>query len=324
MAVIGAGISGLTTASILTKYGFEVKVFEKSRGPGGRTATRREEKFFFDHGAQYFTVRDPRFREFVKSCIKEGVVQNWDGRIVNIDRESIRLEDKRINRFTGIPGMNAMAKYLSKNLSVQYQTEIKDTKYDDASWVLEPEDENNYGPFDALLISTPPLQTEPFVKYSDSISNCIQSAKMNPCWAVIAVFEYPLNVAYDGAFIHNSPLRWIARNNSKPRRPEFESWVLHASVEWSKNNIEKDPEYIANRLLTAFKKATGMGGISPYFIKAHRWRYSIAENPLNVGALWDEKINLGVCGDWLKNSRVEGAFLSGLSLADQVKAHSSK
>ena len=36
VAVIGAGIAGLSCATRLQALGFEVEVFEKSRGPSGR------------------------------------------------------------------------------------------------------------------------------------------------------------------------------------------------------------------------------------------------------------------------------------------------
>ena len=69
VAIIGAGISGLTAARMLTDAGIKVTVFEKSRGVGGRTANRRSEYGSFDHGAQYFTVKDREFRILIDSLI---------------------------------------------------------------------------------------------------------------------------------------------------------------------------------------------------------------------------------------------------------------
>ena len=54
LAVIGAGVAGLVAARALRQRRPELAlaVFEKSRGLGGRVATRRREGFAFDHGAQ--------------------------------------------------------------------------------------------------------------------------------------------------------------------------------------------------------------------------------------------------------------------------------
>lgn len=80
VAVVGAGIAGLTASRALRDHGLSVTVFEKSRGPSGRMSTRRVDggRVQFDHGAQYFTARDPAFRRQV-----EGWVHDRDRRSVD-------------------------------------------------------------------------------------------------------------------------------------------------------------------------------------------------------------------------------------------------
>ena len=80
VAVVGAGISGLICARTLADHGLSVVVWEKSRGAGGRMATRRSgEMLRFDHGAQYFTVRDERFQRYVGAWLQDGIVAPWAG-----------------------------------------------------------------------------------------------------------------------------------------------------------------------------------------------------------------------------------------------------
>ena len=134
----------------------------------------------------------------------------------------------------------------------------------------------------------------------------------------MALFDNPLPLPYDGLFVHDAPVSWVARNSSKPARAPHESWVLHGSPTWSTANLEADKEAIANRLLTAFFDATGLEPVAPHFVQAHRWRYALAENPLDVGCLWDAALKVGGCGDWCQNSRIEGAFLSGMAIAGRV------
>ncbi len=61
--VIGAGLTGLTAARALQARGINAAVFDKGRGVGGRLATRWNDtpegsRAFYDHGAQFFTVRE--------------------------------------------------------------------------------------------------------------------------------------------------------------------------------------------------------------------------------------------------------------------------
>lgn len=53
IAVIGAGISGLTCAYELKKAGFKVDIYEKNSYVGGRMSTRVKDGFYFDIGADH-------------------------------------------------------------------------------------------------------------------------------------------------------------------------------------------------------------------------------------------------------------------------------
>ena len=64
--VIGAGIAGILAAKQIQQYNLNVFILEKSRGVGGRMATRRFNGGIFDHGAQFFTVREPEFDPVVQ------------------------------------------------------------------------------------------------------------------------------------------------------------------------------------------------------------------------------------------------------------------
>ena len=75
--IIGAGLSGLSCAHVLGEARFSIRVYEKGRGPGGRTSSRRADiggtEVSFDHGAQDFFVRDPRVEERAQHWSRLGV-----------------------------------------------------------------------------------------------------------------------------------------------------------------------------------------------------------------------------------------------------------
>ena len=79
IAIVGAGISGLSAArKLIEKH--NVIIFDKSRGVGGRMSTRYSEAYEFDHGAQYFTAKDERFKVLLSSETFEDVIKPWDSR----------------------------------------------------------------------------------------------------------------------------------------------------------------------------------------------------------------------------------------------------
>jgi predicted NAD/FAD-dependent oxidoreductase len=318
VAVVGAGISGLMTARTLMDHGLEVRVFDKARGPGGRCSTRRERGLSFDHGAQYFTVRDDRFKRYVDAWIDEGLVQSWQGRVGTAAGGKVQMKGNGTDRFVGVPGMSAVAGHLASQLDISFDTRVRGIEGTPNCWRLIKDSGEDLGSFSVAIVAVPPEQAAFVLMESTNLMKQVQSMKMLPTWAVMAVFNRSLDLELDGMFVKNSPLSWVARNNSKPGRSQHECWVLHGSNEWSDIHLDDKEEEISAALLQAFFEAIGSRPIQPIFVKAHRWRYALAENPLKIGCLWDAKLRLGACGDWCQRSRIEGAFLSGMAMAGRV------
>src|SRR5690242_111526 len=95
IAVVGAGIAGLTAARTLHDRGHEVRVFERAQSAGGRCATTvitaielprgLSGEVAFDPGAQYFTVRDDQFSMIAAEWERDRIISKWKGRIVSFD-----------------------------------------------------------------------------------------------------------------------------------------------------------------------------------------------------------------------------------------------
>lgn len=73
VAVIGGGISGLTTAYLLKKKGFDVTVFEAADTVGGNVQTVTRDGFTIEQGPNSL-LKSPRFVELVKSLDLEDQV----------------------------------------------------------------------------------------------------------------------------------------------------------------------------------------------------------------------------------------------------------
>lgn len=326
VAVIGAGIAGLIAARTLTDQGWPVTVFEKSRGVGGRMATRRaDDGTTFDHGAQYFTARDERFRRHVASWQQQGLVATWPdsnekivalrgGRIVS-SRES-----QAPTRYVGVPGMTAVAQHLSRGLPLQLNTRIERIR-STASGELELRDEQDQvlGSFQRVILALPAPQATLILDQISELAQRLAEVELQPCWATLASFSSRWDVEWCGAFLHESHLSWTSRNGTKPGRTNRgEAIVIHATPEWTRQHWESPPDEVASAMLAEFWRATGLAPQEPDTIQAHRWRFAIPVEPLDAGALVSRDGRILACGDWCGAARVEGAFLSGQAAAGRL------
>lgn len=322
VAVIGSGIAGLACAARLRDAGIDVDVFEKSRGVGGRMSTRRiESGVAFDHGAQYFTARHSEFATRVEQWRAQGVVAEWRGSISELRNGAWTAKRDGKRRFVGLPDMPAVCRSLGQDVPVRLNTRVARAALRRGRWGLTADTGEALGAFDVLLLALPPLQAAALLDDAPLLRDACVAAPMRGCWAVLAAFAAPLATPSDAAFVLDSPLSWIAHSSSKPGRSNLpDAWVLHAGHDWSDDHIEAAPEATAEQLLREFWLATGLAPCRPHYLAAHRWRYALPATPLPDRFLFDASLGVGVAGDWCGGPRVEGAFLSGIALADAARS----
>ncbi|MEM7494039.1 MAG: FAD-dependent oxidoreductase [Pseudomonadota bacterium] len=321
VAVIGAGMAGLTAADALKKGGLDVCLFDKGRGPGGRMSTRRAQvlgkTLRFDHGAQYISPRTADFEAEVARWVEAGVAAAWTGQFVEIDAngETNLRPSKPV--YVGTPGMNEIIRYLASGHKVEWGRRVRSVTHE-STWNITFEDGETHKGFDCVISAVPAEQvSDLFSSASPSLADLAASVKSDPCWTAMVAFEKGLDVEWDGASILNSPVAWAARNSSKPNRgaPD-ETWVLQASAEWSAANLEEEKNNISSALLLAFQSITNAS--DPIFVDAHRWRYSQVR-PKDANLFYfEEHSKLGACGDWCSGPKIEDAWLSGRALAQAV------
>ena len=306
IAIVGAGMAGMSCGQRLSRLGHEVRLFDKGRGPGGRMATRRMEDggttLHFDHGAQYFTARDPRFVEQVAHWEASGVAARW----------AAAGDDA----WVGTPAMNAPLKAMAGELGVQFGTRIEQLVRDGEGWQLDGEGAPD-ARFDAVLVAVPAEQAGPLLQpHAPAMATLADQTASDPCWTLMAGFEAPLALVQD-TLRQRGPIGWAARNNTKPGRANEECWVIQASPEWSRAHLEEDAETVAAALLAELAEANGGPLPRQLGATAHRWRFA-KSGTAGEEALWDAEQRIGVCGDWLIGPRVEAAYMSGLLLAEAV------
>ncbi|MFZ5756605.1 MAG: NAD(P)/FAD-dependent oxidoreductase [Pseudomonadota bacterium] len=323
VAVIGAGMAGLSCAARLAEAGCRVDVFEKSRGTGGRLATRRDHGTGFDLGAQYFTARDPRFIACVEAWEEAGTVARWEVVPWLLEAQGKVLPSPDDTpRWVGVPGMSSLAhRMLGRETVLCTQSTITAIERRAGRWCLHAGDTLRYEDFSAVVVAVPAPQAAALVAGSPLLMAAVQAAVMEPCWVVAIGYERPTGIDLDAAFARGQPVSWLARNSSKPQRQTLpEVWLLHAAPMWSEEHLEAPADAVARNLYRWFAGIFPRAAGEPLWLHAHRWRFARSAHELPDGHRFDASLQLGICGDWCNGGRVEGAWLSGRALADALIA----
>jgi predicted NAD/FAD-dependent oxidoreductase len=302
-------MAGLACATELARSGARVTVLDKGRGPGGRMAARRVEiageTVSFDHGAQYFTARDPAFRAVPAQWEQAGVAARWPA----AGEEA----------WVGVPGMNAPIRAMASALDVRWGVRAERLVRDGGGWRVEAGEQSFAAA--TVLVAVPAEQAAVLLAdVAPDLAALAAGVQSAPCWAVMAAFDAPLAFAADCFRSDTAPVSWAARNSAKPGRAGAEAWVIHASPARSRELVERPKEDVAQTLLADFFAATGIAPAAPVHLDAHRWLYALPQALRGEGARFDAALGLGIAGDWLHSPRIEGAFLSGRALAELVLA----
>lgn len=316
VAVIGGGLSGLACARRLTSAGVECLVIDKGFRPGGRLASRRLSsgslEATFDHGAQYLTARERNFRAEIDRLGAAGAAGAWRPTLFKLMTSGMaRIRDEP--RFAGVPDMNALPRRLAEALTIRTMTRVTQLMRDGNSWRLGTEGGEVLGPFDAIVTAIPAEQAAALLApVAPDLAREASQARTAPCWAAMLLFDRPLDVSFDAAIIAtSSPLAFAARARQLSAMGA-DGFVLHATRDWSRQNLESDAASVAEQLTVAFQHLAG--ATPPVAVTAHRWRYAKVEIPIGSPYRWSEDIGIGICGDWRLGPRAELAWRSGDAL----------
>ena len=320
IAIIGAGIGGVCLARELSRH-HDVTVFEKGRGVGGRMATRYAGQFAIDHGAQYFTIRDPRFAAILGPLLADGTVAPWAGPIARIDNGTITtMAEPRDLHYVGVPNMNSVAKTLATGLDLRPGIEIvplADRAPD--GWHLTDLQGSDHGVFDWVVSTTTAHQTMALFAKNAPLDGPLTTTRMAPCYALMLGFERPLNLPWVAARLSASSIDWIGVNSSKPGRdPSGTTLVVHSTGEWAAAHLGQEIDELGRQLGTALRDATGIDPDLAAYKATHRWASARRLPQPDSRPYVDPVRRLAATGDWTTGSRVEHTVLSALALATMI------
>ena len=315
--ILGSGIAGSTIANLLSKK-YSVHVFDKARGPGGRSSNKRfKTDLSFDHGVQYIVPKSKIFKEFIQKLYKKKFLKTWDGNHLDFTFKKKPLSVKYI----GKKANNDLVKYNLKGIRQFFGSPINKIQYKKNYWEISLKD-NSKHQFKYLILTCPFPQLRKIAKkYLDKkILNL--KVQMQPNITVMVAFKNQKDLPISSIKFKDDILAWAANENSKKRfKSKNNLWTLQASLKWSKKTINKYKRNssVMKDLISRFTNLTGFEKNKIIFKKIHGWKYSYNYEKTPYLSYWNKKYKLGACGDWFNGPKVEDAWLSANDLAKKIR-----
>jgi renalase len=347
IAIGGSGIAGISAARVLREAGFEVMVYEKARGVGGRLATRRLQDssggvYWGDHGAQYFSVFSPEFEEVLGGWVSDGLVRRW-------------FDKGGTPRWCGSQGMSRLIKSMGSEITVQFEAKLQSISSE-----LKSTGETLFGleykqglnaelcrspQFDGVILTFPTPQLVSLFEASslpsiqhpiyESSLRTLRELQYDPCIAALFLVDGPIHLGSEGfrnfSDEKNPNIGWIASSRIKSGAEQQahslkDVLTVHMSASWSASHFDQSEDWITEEVWRELVALGVLDAQVPVLSKSlQKWRYSIPRtiHPDRFLQIASET-PLFCAGDVFGGPRVEGAFLSGLAAAQALIRHFSR
>ena len=316
--VIGSGISGATIANLLNKK-FQVNLYDKGRGPGGRASFKRiKGQVGFDHGTQYFSPKTIEFKKFANRLIKIKILKKWSGNHIFLN--SKKKENKKHIKIIGKKGNNDICKFLLKKVKCFYQSEVKKIYYKNKLWFLLFTD-GKVKTYKNIILTCPFPQlkklSEKFINNSFIKKKLKMDANITVMIAIKKNKETPSSFVFD-----DSVLGWAGNENTKKRfKSKYDLWTLQSTFKWANKNIDKNKKNLKKNskiLIDKFFKLTKIERTKVFYSINHGWKYSSNSKPFKIKSYWDSSKKIGVCADWFIGPRLESGWISAHDLYKKI------
>ena len=313
--IIGAGFSSAVLSQLLISK--NLLIFDKGRGPGGRSSTRRVENIgFFDHGLQYISARTKEFDLFLNQHLQSSI-KEWNGNFRSFENNKI-IDSKK---YIGKLGNNDFVKDLL-SAKAEYCQELLSVKRKNNKWTLQFKDKKDRE-CERLILTIPMEQCQ---KITNSLNLSLNfEGTMEPNLTAMIAFNKPLKISSVGIkFQKNSILGWAGNESSKLRignNKNLELWTLQSSLDFAKKycHIYRDKKDEVLELMTQeFLTLLKIKNVEISHKNIHGWLYAFKSKNFSNKFYWNKDVNLGICGDWMSGPKAEDAWSSATLLANQI------
>jgi renalase len=346
LCIVGAGIAAAGAADVLRDSDVEVTVLEKSRGVGGRAATRRKHDCRYDHGANYVKDVDDRTTDLIYELGTDGLVDVEEPVWTFDAAGEVRPGDERDERkWAWEAGITQFAKRLFErsDATVHTQTRVERLAREDAldsptggRWTLADTDGETWGPFDAVLLTPPAPQTADLLSVTDwqdascaKLRDAVSDVSFRTIRTIVLDYDFSLDVPWyalvDTSKDHD--IGWLSREECKAGHvPEGEGLlVVQMSPNWSTGHYDDPLDEVAPVVAEMAADLVGDDRLTDFqWADDQGWAYALPDSKVKQRrAKAGERGGLYVAGDWVAGEgRVHEALWSGREVAERIEQSS--
>jgi predicted NAD/FAD-dependent oxidoreductase len=315
--VLGAGIAGLAAAGVLRGAGREVLVLEKSRGLGGRAATRRWDSLPVDHGAQFFTARSGEFKKQVDTWVAQDICHQWCRGFHHYRSGLLSPPDGDDHpRYACRGGMSLLGSALAAEhaIDVERETKVVAIGCESGAWILSCDDGSKRHAHRLVVTCPPPQGATLLAEAAPAAADLLQGITMDPCLAVVA--QLPRReIAWQGIQSDDAMISWISHDTSKrfDLHGDRTLVVIHASRAFSREQYAAADQDIIAAMLDRASAISATELTKPGGVFLQRWRYAMPTHAQGgaPSVHFDVPAPLVLAGESFAGGKIEGAWLSG-------------
>ena len=262
-------MAGIVCARTLQQAGHQVTVIEAQGHVGGRMASREGNHGSFDLGAQFFTVRDPRFQTALDTV--PGATRRWSVnaiRTLDAGGKAVISQATMEPHLVGMPTMDSLLQAWAAPLTVYLAQEaiaFERDALEPTQWQIRTEDRDGgvhvYAGLDGVVLAIPAPEAEALLQDSEidtPASWNLGDVYIAPSWTLLLSFGHAVDPSitsmgpqWNAARTEHPRITWLARESSKPGRGKMERWTVQASPDWARKHENDEPQRLAAKMLQA-------------------------------------------------------------------------
>jgi predicted NAD/FAD-dependent oxidoreductase len=294
--ILGAGISGIACALSLHEN-FDVQIFEKSKGVGGRLCAKNTREGLFHYGAQYCTAQSSAFQNF----LIENDAEYFSGSSFDLKTNSCIHTQ---NFFVGVNGMHSLLKNYNKILNMHFNHRV--IRVDEKKKLVHFESGDTES-YDLIISSLPLPQAQEIFE-----TEIAHDATFDPCISMGMIFDGQTNNEHNAYKNINQDISWLSSSKFYNAQNN-ETWVLQFSPQTSLEMFDYSNKSLEARCDDAVKDIVE-GKYTIIHCGIFKWKFALCKRSNLEKKFVSISDDAFAIGDWNISPRIESAYISGKEL----------